>query len=56
MLNGSPLNALSKWISLRNPMEIIPRVYLVFVHEIERPTFKTDVVNHAIQRKYWISV
>lgn len=37
-------------------METIPRVYLVFVHEIEMPTFKTDIENHAIQRKYLISV
>lgn len=55
--NYLPLNVQSKWISLRNlvPLETIPRVHLLFVHQIERSTLKTDLVNHEIQRQYWFS-
>lgn len=50
-----PLSVSSRWISLRNPLETIPRVHLLFVHQIKRSAFKTDIVNHEIQRKYFFS-
>lgn len=54
--NDLPLKVPSRWINLRNPLETISGVHLLFVRQIERPTFKTGIVNHKAQRKYWISV